>query len=205
MIDLGIVDAGSGNLRSVVNAFVAIGCAPRVIDNPADLSGARRVVLPGVGAFRDGMQKLTEGGWVSPLDEHVRQRGRPLMGLCLGMQLLATLGTEHGEHPGLGWIDATVDRITSEDRSIRVPHMGWNDVTFDDDDCLYAGLASPATFYFVHSYVMRLRDPSLMNGECTYHAPFAASVAQGNVVATQFHPEKSQGAGLRVLTNFLDW
>jgi glutamine amidotransferase len=133
----------------------------------------------------------------------VREVGKPFIGLCLGMQLLATSGTEHGVRPGLGWIGGTVDRLP--ENGVRIPHVGWNDVKLVRRDGLYADLPETGVFYFVHSYVLQPEDPSIVTGVCDYGAEFCASVETGNIFATQYHPEKSQKAGLSVLGRFLTW
>ena len=193
-----------GNLRSVANAFEALGCLVNVSNHPADLKTADRIVLPGVGAFGDGMHNLQAFGWIDALEEEVRYKGKPFLGLCLGMQLLATTGTEYGLHPGLNWIRGIVVRIPSDDPTIRVPHIGWNDVSFIKKGGLYAGLGDSCVFYFVHSYVLRPEDPEVTSGVCSFGTEFVASVEMGNIWATQYHPEKSHGGGLKVLQNFLN-
>ena len=198
-----IVDYGMGNLRSVGNAFNALGCSVEVSNNPKDLRKAKRVVLPGVGAFGDGIKNLRNNGWIDGLEEEVRVRGKPFMGICLGMQLLATTSTEHGIHSGLNWVPGIVERISSEDSAIRVPHMGWNDVLFVNKEGLYADLGDSETFYFVHSYVLYPEATSSVSGLCSHGIEFAASVEMDNICATQYHPEKSQKIGLKVLENFL--
>src|SRR5215218_5094492 len=200
-MDALIIDYSMGNLRSVVNAFRAVGADAVVSRDPDDLAGAPRIVLPGVGAFGDGMRNLRERGWVEPLEREVRDRGKPFLGLCVGMQLVASRGTEHGHHEGLGWIDATVDRLPAN--GIRVPHIGWNDVTIHNGTALFADV-DPPTFYFVHSYVVVAKDESVVSASCTYGIDFAAAIEADNVHATQFHPEKSQRSGLAVIRNFLE-
>lgn len=199
-----IIDYGMGNLRSVSNAFGALGCLVNVSNRPADLKTAERIVLPGVGAFGDGVRNLKTLGWIDALEEEVRHKGKPFLGLCLGMQLLATTGTEHGLHQGLNWIRGIVERISSDDPAIRVPHIGWNDVSFTKKEGLYAGLGTSCVFYFVHSYVLRPQDPDVTSGICSYGVEFVASIETGNIWATQYHPEKSQRGGLKVLQNFLN-
>lgn len=198
-----IIDYGMGNLRSVANAFASLGGAPEIVSDPGQLAAAERIVLPGVGAFGDGMRNLREGGWVDALEEEVRRKEKPFLGLCVGMQLLADRGTEHGSTEGLGWIAGVVERLSSEE-GLRVPHIGWNDVAFTNGHGMYAGLGESDAFYFVHSYVLRPDDDSVVSGVCDYGGPFAASVEIGNVRASQFHPEKSHRAGLRMLANFLE-
>ena len=196
-----IIDYGMGNLRSVANAFAAVGAPAEVTRDPEQLREADRIVLPGVGAFADGMRNLREGGWVPVLEEEVLDKGKPFLGLCVGLQLLATKGTEHGDSDGLGWIAGVVERIPTNG-GLRVPHIGWNDVRLARRDGLYAGLDETASFYFVHSYVLRPEDPDVVSGVCEYGDAFAASIELRNIHATQYHPEKSHRAGLAVLRNF---
>lgn len=199
-----IIDYGMGNLQSVANAFRAVDCVPAISVHPQDLKTADRIVLPGVGAFGDGMKNLRVSGWIDVLEEEVRYRNKPFLGLCLGMQLLGTTGTEHGLHEGLNWIAGRVERIRSDDPAIRVPHIGWNDVRFTKKNGLYSGLGDSQVFYFVHSYVLCPEDTSVISSICSHGIEFCASIEKENVWATQYHPEKSQKAGLRVLQNFLD-
>ncbi|HET7568275.1 MAG TPA: imidazole glycerol phosphate synthase subunit HisH [Gaiellaceae bacterium] len=198
-----IVDYGMGNLRSVANAFAAVGGEPEIVTRAEQLAEAERIVLPGVGAFADGMRNLREGGWDEALEEEVRRKGKPFLGLCVGMQLLASVGLEHGETEGLGWVPGVCERLANGN-GLRVPHIGWNDVEFTKPEGLYAGLEGSDSFYFVHSYVLRPEDGSVVSGVCDYGGPFAASIEAGNVRAAQFHPEKSHRAGLRMLANFLE-
>jgi len=203
-MELVIIDYGMGNLQSVANAFRAIGCDAKVSSHPEDLRMAERIVLPGVGSFGDGMRNLQSAGWVEALEEEVRHKGKPFLGLCLGMQLLGTTGTEHGLCAGFNWIPGIVERIVSDSPTIRVPHIGWNDVSFTKKDGLYSGLGDSEVFYFVHSYVMRPEDNTVISGLCFHGIEFAASVEKDNIWATQYHPEKSQRAGLKVLNNFVN-
>jgi glutamine amidotransferase len=199
-----IVNYGMGNLRSVVNAFSVLECTATISDDPRDAAAAESFVLPGVGAFGDGMENLRSAGWIEALDCEVRKNRKPILGLCLGMQLLATKGTEHGVHQGLNWIPGIVEKLPPGEANLRIPHIGWNDVKVTKSDGLYAGLTVSPTFYFVHSYVLRPNDPEIVSGVCEYGGEFAASVEMGNIYATQFHPEKSQGAGLQVLRRFVE-
>ena len=199
-----IIDYGMGNLRSVANAFEALGCSAHISNDPADLKTAERIVLPGVGAFGDGVHNLQSAGWIDALEEEVKHEGKPFLGLCLGMQMLATTGTEHGLHAGLNWVRGVVERIPSADPNIRVPHIGWNDVIFIKKEGLYDGVGATQVFYFVHSYVLRPEDPEVISGVCSYGIEFVASIEMDNIWATQYHPEKSQKGGLKVLENFLN-
>jgi glutamine amidotransferase len=203
-MELAIVNCGMGNLTSVANAFEALGCRTVITRDPSALAGAERVVLPGVGAFGDGIRNLRDGGWIDPLEQVVRKDGTPFLGICLGMQLLAGEGTEDGNHQGLGWIPGIVRRITTPGPLLRIPHIGWNEVSFQPDGGLYRGMVSPATFYFINSYTLFPDDPGVVSGTFGYGAEFVASIQKDNIAATQYHPEKSQKAGLQVLKNFLD-
>jgi glutamine amidotransferase len=199
-----IIDYGLGNLRSVANAFGTLDCRCEIITTPASLAGASHLVLPGVGAFGDGIENLHKRGWIEPLEQQVRVQKKPLLGICLGMQLLATTGTEHGSWKGLGWIDATVTRLTAAEQSLRVPHIGWNDVQVVGSPKLLKGLGDTPCFYFVHSFAVRPRDPGVISGLCNYGTDFAATVESENVFGVQFHPEKSHKVGLSLLKNFLE-
>ena len=198
---IAIIDYGMGNLRSVFNAFHALGIEAIIADGPAGLREAAGVVLPGVGAFGDGMRNLHERGFIEELEKQVVAGGKPFLGLCLGLQLLGTRGFEHGENAGLGWIPGTVDRLVVPDE-LRVPHIGWNDTRFVKPDALFDGLGAAAAFYFVHSFVLVPDDPAVVSSVCDYGADFVASVRRDNICATQFHPEKSHKAGLAVLRNW---
>jgi glutamine amidotransferase len=202
---IGIIDYGMGNLRSVANAFRYLGAEVQLISTPADVRKATGLVLPGVGAFGDGIKGLRNRELVAPLEEEVLGNGRPFLGICLGMQLLATTGMEHGQHQGLGWISGIVDKLPIQaiDPSIRIPHIGWNDVDCVRTDGICAGLGKSASFYFVHSYHLVPDDSALATGLCEHGIRFAAIIEKSNIMATQFHPEKSQHAGLTVLRNFL--
>ncbi|MBB1073505.1 imidazole glycerol phosphate synthase subunit HisH [Rhodoferax sp. 4810] len=201
---IAIIDYGMGNLKSVANAFANIGYAAFIARNPNDLCFASHVVLPGVGAFGDGMKNLCSCGWLDILEEEVIKKGKPFMGICLGMQLLATVGTEYGLHKGLNWIPGTVKKIESNEPQIRVPHVGWNDVRILKRDGLYQDLGDSQVFYFVHSYVFDVENKGhLISGLTCHGIEFVASLEKNNIYATQFHPEKSQKVGLKVLDNFI--
>lgn len=194
-----------GNLRSVANAFRALDAEPQICPTPDGLAHADAIVLPGVGAFGEGMRRLRELGFVDALEQVVREKGRPFIGLCLGMQLLATEGEEHGRHGGLGWIAGTVRRLRPSPAagSVRIPHVGWNDLEVVNRNGLLLGASTSPTYYFVHSYVLVPDDASVVSGYTTYGERFATTVETGNVFGTQFHPEKSQRDGLALLDRFL--
>lgn len=202
---IAVVDYGMGNLHSVRNALERVGAEAIVTADPDALRAADRIVLPGVGAFGECAQRLFATGLVDALEEEVRRKGKPMLGICVGMQLLAETGTELGVHKGLGWIAGSVDRLEPGAAALKIPHVGWNEVAWKRDTPMSKGLTKNPHFYFVHSYRMHLGDSSLLAAECEYGGAFPAAIQSGNVFATQFHPEKSQDAGLRLLENFLAW
>jgi glutamine amidotransferase len=191
-----IVDYGSGNLRSVQKAFEHLGAAATITDDPAVVADAERLVLPGVGAFGDAMRELRRRDLVAPIIAHVHA-DRPFFGICMGLQLLFETGWEGGRHEGLGLLAGDVARFELPS-GFKVPHMGWNTVAWRSSD-------RPAGehFYFVHSYHARPADESVVAAVTDYGGQFCAAVARGRLFATQFHPEKSQAAGLRLLQAFL--
>jgi imidazole glycerol-phosphate synthase subunit HisH len=200
-----VVDYGVGNLHSVRHALELVGGDVVVTTRPDDLRDAERIVLPGVGAFGECARRLRDSGFVEPLAHEVRGRGKPLLGICVGMQLLAREGHEMGVHAGLDWVGGVVRRLDVDDAGLKVPHVGWNDVEPETDSPLFKGFRRDSTFYFTHSYHLVLDDTSALAASCDYGVRFTAAVLAGNVVATQFHPEKSQETGLKLLENFLAW
>ena len=212
-MSVAIVDYGSGNLRSAAKAFeralAEAGLSRPVVvtDRPEDIKRAERIVLPGVGAFADcrrGLDALP--GMVAALEEEVIAKGKPFLGICVGMQLMADVGLEHGETKGLGWIKGTVDAIRPADPGLKIPHMGWNDLGFNGArHPLFQGVADGAHVYFVHSFAFRPADPARVLASVDYGGPLVAAVGRDNLVGTQFHPEKSQAVGLRLIANFLAW
>ena len=204
-----IVDYGSGNLRSAEKAFqrVAEGSGEAIVvtADPEAVARADRVVLPGVGAFADcrrGLEALD--GMVDALDAHVAS-GKPFLGICVGMQLMASEGLEHGRTPGFGWIPGQVVPIEPADPSLKVPHMGWNALTIRAAHPIFAGIETGQHAYFVHSYHFRTEAASDRLAETDHGGALAAVVGRQNLVGTQFHPEKSQATGLRLIGNFLRW
>jgi glutamine amidotransferase len=164
------------------------------------------VVLPGVGAFGDcrrGLDRLD--GMMAALTEAVTTKGRPFLGICVGMQLMADAGLEHGRHPGFGWIAGEVREIAPDDPALKVPHMGWNALTFHRPHPVLDGIADGTDVYFVHSYHLAVKDPGDRLATTDHGGAITAAVGRGNMVGTQFHPEKSQAAGLRLIGNFLRW
>ncbi len=214
-MSVAIVDYGSGNLHSALKAFqraareAAIDRAVVVTADPDRIRGSDRIVLPGVGAFPDCRRGLDAvPGLVPALEEAVIGRGRPFLGICVGMQLLATRGLEHAVTPGLGWIAGDVAAIAPSDHALKVPHMGWNTLHTRAAHPLLAGIATGARglhAYFVHSYALRAANEQDVVAQADYGGLLTAVVARGNVAGTQFHPEKSQTLGLALIANFLRW
>jgi glutamine amidotransferase len=207
-----IIDCGSGNLRSAEKALARVaaevdtGQQIVVTSDPQTVNEAERIVLPGVGAFGDCMHGLSGiPRMIAALEEAVLKRKVPFLGICVGMQLLASVGREHGEHKGLGWIEGEVVRLAPAKRALKIPHMGWNDLKLLKPHPLTDGAAPGAQVYFVHSYHFRAADPAVVIATTDYGEAIAAIVARGNIAGTQFHPEKSQAVGLALLGRFLKW
>lgn len=198
---IAVVDYGAGNLRSVARALQASGAETVVTDRPSDLVAAHGVVLPGVGAAGSAMRGLAERGLIDPVREVVAS-GKPFLGVCLGLQVLMSWSDENGGVECLGVVPGRVSRLPE---GLKVPHIGWNQVQRRHDHRLFDEIADGANFYFVHSYAVVPEDPADVVSVTEYGVEFASAVARNNVVATQFHPEKSSTAGLRVYRNFAAW
>ena len=199
---IAIVDYGMGNLRSVQKAFEKVCHAATITGDPNQVAAATKIVLPGVGAFRDAIAKLRASGADQPIREHI-QAGRPFLGICLGLQLLFTKSYEDGEYEGLGIFPGEVVRFDVPPE-YKVPHMGWNTLRIRQPAPILNGLPQPLWAYFVHSYYVVPRDASLIAAEADYPTPFTAAIWHDNVFATQFHPEKSQRVGLALLRAFAE-
>jgi glutamine amidotransferase len=207
-----IVDYGSGNLRSAAKAFERAaresGTNERVIvtASPADVAAADRIVLPGVGAFADCRAGLYGvPGMVDTLQHEVMERGKPFLGICVGMQLMATRGVEYGVHAGLDWIAGDVVRIEPKDRTLKIPHMGWNELLELKPHALLEGIKAHDHAYFVHSFQLKTAKPETLLATTEYGGSITAVVGRDNLAGTQFHPEKSQATGLQLIGNFLRW
>jgi glutamine amidotransferase len=208
-----LIDYGSGNLRSAAKAFERavreheLDVHVRVSADAKDVAGASHIVLPGVGAFGDCRRGLDQvPGMVAALRRAVLEQGRPFLGICVGMQLMASRGLEHGEHPGLDWIAGEVRLLPAAGQGLKIPQMGWNDLQLVvEAHPLLAGLRSGDHAYFVHSYGFVPADGACVLATVDYGGPVAAIIGRGNLVGTQFHPEKSQAVGLRLIANFLKW
>ncbi len=206
-----LIDYDSGNLHSAQKAFERMARETDagqivVTGDPDAVASADRIVLPGDGAFPHCRNSLFEhGALAEALIEAVEQRGVPFMGICVGMQMLASTGFEYESVQGLGWIPGEIRRITPADPALKIPHMGWNDLVIDQPHPVLAGLATGDHAYFVHSYAMQVTDPAHLLAHVDYAGDVTAIVGRDNIVGTQFHPEKSQDAGLRLIANFLNW
>ncbi len=202
---IGVVDYGMGNLRSVAKALESLGFRTVVSGKAAELARCRGIVLPGVGAFRDCMLNLGRQGLL-PFLSDVLAEGRPFLGICLGLQVLFAESEEFGRHAGIGFFPGRVVRfpaaMRAEGTPLKVPHMGWNRVDFTTAHPVLRGIPSGSWFYFVHSYYVVPDDPGVVACRTAYGVDFASAVGKGNLLAVQFHPEKSQAAGLAVLSNF---
>ncbi|MCK5384862.1 MAG: imidazole glycerol phosphate synthase subunit HisH [Alphaproteobacteria bacterium] len=214
-----IIDYGSGNLRSAAKSFEHVirdqahDCSVIISNKPEDILKATRLVLPGQGAFRDCMNNLKNTpGMVESLRERVLNQGVPFLGICVGMQLMATRGLEHGSTAGLNWVEGEVVPIKPENPDLKIPHMGWNELHFPDNDTLQdnrhfvlRNTSSSENYYFVHSFMFQCTYNHHCLAYTDYGEAIPAMVGHDNMIGTQFHPEKSHDAGLKLLSNFLDW
>ena len=210
-----IIDYGSGNLHSAAKAFERAAreqgseLAIKVTARPEDVADADRIVLPGVGAFADCKRGLEDiPGMIDALEEAVQERGKPFLGICVGLQLMAERGLEHGVTPGLGWIKGEVRAITPSDPDLKIPHMGWNTLRVGREHALLEGIPTGEGglhAYFVHSYHLVPEERGDLVASADYGGPITAFVAKDNMAGTQFHPEKSQKLGLALIANFLRW
>ena len=209
---VGIIDYGSGNIRSVFKSFEKASLLLDkniqivIIDNVEELKKADKVVLPGVGAFADCMQGLNNiNGLVELLNKMVIEDSKAFMGICVGMQLLANFSKEYGYTEGLSWIDGEVTSIVKVEEEMKVPHMGWNSVEFDQKHSLFRKIQQDEDFYFVHSYKFNVKNNKFVLAKTHYGGDITAVVLKDNIIGTQFHPEKSQAAGIQFIKNFLEW
>jgi imidazole glycerol-phosphate synthase subunit HisH len=197
-----IVDYGMANLRSVQKAFEKVGTPALISDDPNRIAEADKLVLPGVGAFRDAIARLRDAGFVDPIKTHI-QRGKPFLGICLGLQLLFTTSYEEGIYEGLDVFPGEVVRF-DQIPGLKVPHMGWNQLHVRRPAPIFRDLPAEPSVYFVHSYYVKPKDASIIAAQTDYPTPFTSVIWKDNVMATQFHPEKSQRVGLAMLKNFAE-
>lgn len=203
---LAIIDYDMGNVRSIHNAFTLLDEEIKITDDPVIIESAEAVIVPGVGAFADGMINLKKKNLVSILEKQVIERKKPYLGVCLGLEFLAKKSFEGGEYDGLGWIKGNVVRLKPNNPSLRVPHIGWDDTSILEKEGLLKDIQSP-TFYFLHSYYLKIdeSEKDIITSVCDYGGnKIIATLQKENIYAVQFHPEKSQTTGLKLLKNFLD-
>jgi glutamine amidotransferase len=206
-----LIDYGSGNIASAAKALSRAATETSgheivVTADPDMVRKSERIILPGVGAFADCMRGLGAiPGMIEALNESVLRGGKPILGICVGMQLMATAGREFGVHNGLNWIGGEVIPLSPADPALKIPHMGWNEIDLVQNHPLFAGLDESANAYFVHGFEMKPDDGVHLLATTDYGGAITAAIGKGNIVGTQFHPEKSQAVGLRILGNFLNW
>ena len=201
---IGIVDYGLGNLVSVAGAVKKLGYTPKITSDVSTLRSADKLILPGVGAFGDGIKNLQDRGLIEPLTKMVMEKNKPILGICLGSQLMANESEEYGQHTGLGWINAKVVKLEPGDIILRLPHVGWNELEQIKNNILFENIPNKSLFYYVHTFCIEVGDEDIIIGICEYGKKFVSAIQIDNIFATQFHPEKSQTHGLMLLKNFLE-
>ena len=201
MTSICIIDYGMGNIQSIGHALDELGISYRVSSDSREIQSAQGLILPGVGAFGEAMQNIDERGLAPVLNEEVAERKKPVLGICLGMQLMCTSSTENGLFRGLNWIHATIDKLRVED-GLPLPHVGWNDSSCDQAWPLFDRVSENASFYFDHMYCISRIQEECTLAHTSYGVKFVSALQRDNIVATQFHPEKSQRNGLKLLRNF---
>ena len=200
---ISIIDYGFGNVRSLQNSLSYLGYDSVVTSDKEVISKSEKLFLPGVGAFGDAMNSLRKCDLIDLLNNEVLVKGKPIFGICLGMQLMAKSSLEHGNHDGLGWIDSEIIRIPNS-TNLKIPHVGWNEIVIEESDPVFFGLPKNSLdFYFVHSFYMKCNVRNDISSTVKYGAELTSSIRKENIVATQFHPEKSQDNGLKLLENWL--
>ena len=202
---IAIIDYGSGNTFSVYNALDFLGHEVVITRDPKEISQASHIVLPGVGTFGNCMAQICDYNLPEILYHEVIENKKPFLGICVGMQVLASIGLEKGSFKGLGWIDGTVKQMDVSEYNLSLPHVGWNDIKIVQNNPLFKGIKKDLSFYFVHSYHFVPKDTNVIEATTTYGIEFVAAILKDNIFATQFHPEKSQKNGLTILDNFAEW
>ena len=202
---IGIINYGMGNLASIQNAFESLGADSFIVETPDMLSSAERIILPGVGAFAAAMKHLEGGQWIPAIEHAVQTQQRPLLGICLGMQILLSSGEEGGPCKGLDIISGEVKQLSLSDPSLRLPHMGWNEVDYTTESPLFKDIPDQSDFYFVHSYAVSPTNDADVIARTQYGDDFVVAIRRKNVFGVQFHPEKSSMPGRKLLQNFLEY
>lgn len=198
-----IIDYGLGNIHSVAGAVKKLGYQPMISSRIEDMEKAEKLILPGVGAFADGMKNLKNLDLLEPLTRLVMEKRKPILGICLGFQLMSNESYEFGHHNGLGWIDSQVIRLNPKKKELRIPHVGWDELIQVKENPLFDNIPKESLFYYVHSFHLDCQDKNIVIGKCDYGLEFTAAIQQENIFGTQFHPEKSQLHGLKLLENYL--
>lgn len=198
-----IIDYGMGNLRSVQKAFERVGIDAKITRNSDEILNAEKLVLPGVGNFEKGMNNIRENGLINILNETVISRKTPILGICLGMQLMTNF-SEEGSCEGFGWVKSNTKKFSFKDNTLKIPHMGWNNLVMKNFDIIFKDVSNENYFYFVHSYYVSCDEDSEILAETTYGNKFISSFKKDNIYGCQFHPEKSHEAGLKILKNFAE-
>lgn len=199
-----IIDYGLGNLFSVKGAIEKLGFKAKISNKIKDFEKADKLILPGVGAFSDGMKNLNDLGLIKPLTQIVMEKNKPILGICLGCQLMGKESFEFGQHIGLGWIDGSIIKLEPNNKELRIPHVGWDELVQKRKNLLFENIPSDALFYYTHSFHIKCNNSEDIIGECDYGGCFTSAFQHKNIYGTQFHPEKSQLHGLNMLKNFLE-
>ncbi len=202
---IAIINYGMGNLGSVRRSLENLAVDVIIAEHPTQLSDANRIILPGVGSFGEGMKRLCSAGWIESLKAQVMEQGKPLLGICLGMQMLSSSSEENGLNEGLDFIPGKVLRLDRLDCCFRIPHVGWNEVNYQESSPLFKNIPQATDFYFVHSYAFKTNNPANVIATSAYDIPVTAAVRENHIFGTQFHPEKSSKAGQQVLKNFIEF
>ena len=202
-IDVGIINYGLGNIRSLFNCLKQIEANPQIINSPKDLKNYNKIFLPGVGSYSDAMKLIKKFNWDEGIKEFIKNDENKLFGICIGMQIMSSIGFEHGETEGLDIIEGKVESLAKFGCKLKLPHIGWNDINLKNKSYITNGISNNSCFYFVNSYGFKLKNQNNLIASTDYGISFPAIVLKNNIIGTQFHPEKSSKAGNQILKNFL--